>query len=139
MAHMSEFWITTTDARRAGHWQRLFGSERLPVLHGRARWQWVDGREVPAYDLDLSRLHTGQRDRLAGYVARRMGRPYGLVKMEIDNALSWPVTAAGCELVTEEETAERTRPSLFMSILRHNRWRGNGLRVAKQHNHLVRT
>lgn len=100
-----DHYITTTDETRLARWRHLFGADRLPVLAPAARWQWIDGMETPAYDLDLAALLDGQRARLAGHVAQRTGRPYPIVKMEIDNSLSWPVPAAGCVVIVDEETA----------------------------------
>ena len=107
------YFVITPDRARADRWQKLFGADRLPVLAPVARWQLIDGQERPAYDLDLAALHQGQRDRLAGHVAKRTGRPYPLVKTEIDNSLSWPVVAAGCVVVIDEVTAADW-PSLFL-------------------------
>lgn len=109
---MSEIWITTTDPVRAAKWEHIFGSNRLPVLSAATRWDVVDGQERPCYDLAMGRLSTWQRDRLAGYAHRRTGRPYEAVRREIEAAISWPVTAAGCELVVVGETA--MQPSLLM-------------------------
>jgi hypothetical protein len=111
---MSAFWITTSDRQRAAKWERIFGSDRLPVLSTATRWDTVDGHERPCYDLALGALSTGQRDRLAAYAARRLARPYDTVRREIEAAISWPVSAAGCVVVIEEQATADTRPSPFL-------------------------
>ncbi|NJN53689.1 MAG: hypothetical protein HC804_02385 [Anaerolineae bacterium] len=107
------YWVTVSDSRRAVHWQRLFGTNRLPVLAAATRWDMVDGREVPCYDLALKRLSQPQRYRLACYAARRLRRPYVDVLAEINTATSWPIRAAGCVVEYEEEQAT-VRPSPFL-------------------------
>lgn len=114
MAHMSYF-VITTDPRRAARWEHILGTEKVPVLCRHARWQMVGGREVLAYDLALSRLSQGQRDRLACYAAKRVRRPYAELRAEIEAAVSWPVAARDCRVVEKSETVER--PSLFMPIV----------------------
>lgn len=56
--------------RRRAQWERVFGTDRLPVLDTRPRW--AEFRDGPAwvYDVAVGRLHQGQVDRLAAYVAR---------------------------------------------------------------------
>ncbi len=108
------FYITTSDPQRAARWERLFGTDRLPVLSAASRWDVVDGRERPCYDLDLSQLHPAQRQRLACYVARRTGRPYAEVRVEIDTAVSWPVRAAGCVVVEVDEATAVPSPLLLL-------------------------
>lgn len=124
MNHMNTF-ITTRDPRRRATWLRLFGSDRLPVLSGRARWQpgIVPGRDVLAYDLAVGRLSQGQRDRFAAYVARRTLRDYRDVKAEMDIAYAWPIRARGCSVVEVEDSETVERPSLFVPV-------GSGLALA---------
>lgn len=112
IARMS-YWIMTADPKRAARWERIFGTSRLPVLSAATRWDMVDGQERPCYDLALGQLDSCQRDRLAGYVHRRTGRPYVTVRAEIEAAISWPVTAAGCTVECDEATVE-VRPSPFL-------------------------
>lgn len=114
MSHMSNHWITTTDPARAAKWEHIFGTDRLPVLCAATRWDIIDGQERPCYDLAMGRLSTWQRERLAAYAARHTGRPYATVRAEIEAAISWPVTAVGCELVCDEQaTVERPSPFIL--------------------------
>lgn len=108
--------IETTIQKRQALWLKLFGLETLPVLSSCPRWQVIDGRETLAYDLDLSALGRNQRNRLSAHVAWSTGRPYSLVKLEVDNRFAWPIDATGCHVVNEQETA--IRPSLFMPVAR---------------------
>lgn len=114
MARMS-YWITTNDPNRARRWERIFGTDRLPVLSAATRWDVADGHERPCYDLALGQLSAWQRDRLAAYASQRTGRPYATVRAEIEAAISWPVTAAGCEIGQDQETVEK-RPSLLLPV-----------------------
>lgn len=109
MKRMSYF-ITCSNAQRLAIWQKLFGMDYLPVLAPRPRWQFVDGREIPAYDLALSQLSQWQRIRLATYTAKRQGRPYPEVLAELQATVSWPVKARDCVVVVE---ATELRPSPF--------------------------
>lgn len=112
---MSEFWITTNNPARAAKWERIFGTDQLPVLCAATRWDMVDGQERLCYDLAMGQLSTWQRDRLAAHAARRWSRPYDTVRAEIEAAISWPVTAAGCMVVCEETQATaEIRPSPFL-------------------------
>ncbi|MBX3056915.1 MAG: hypothetical protein KF770_10625 [Anaerolineae bacterium] len=122
------YWITTSDRARSQRWERIFGADRLPVLSAAARRDVVEGQERPCYDLALGQLSTWQRDRLAAYASRRTGRPYEMVRCEIEAAISWPVTAAGCQLVCEEDMATAERPSPFLLPAG---W-GRGVRIAKR-------
>lgn len=127
------YFITTSDARRAARraarWQRLFGTNRLPVLSAASRWDVVDGRDQLCYDLDLARLHWGQRDRMASYVARCLRRPYDTVRAEIEAAISWPVSAAGCVVETDEATESRPSPFFMPAMFAREHWRGLALAI----------
>lgn len=109
--------ITTTDARRARQWERVFGTAVLPVLHPRARFvTGEDSHNRPMYDLALSHLTTWQRERLAADIARRTQRPYADVIVEIQARPSYPITARDCHVVVLDSSPEETavyRPSLW--------------------------
>lgn len=62
--------VAVTQRKRA-EWERAFGSDWLPVLDVRPRWAEFRGGSVLVYDVAVERLHLGQRNRLAGFVARR--------------------------------------------------------------------
>lgn len=97
IAHMSYF-ITTRNGERRKHWQRIFETDRLPVLHREPRYQEVpDSSVLMAYDLDLSAFHSFARRRLAAHVARRSGRAYGDVLAQVITAVSWPIDANDCD------------------------------------------
>ena len=106
--------ITSKENIRAQTWLRLFGTSRLPVLHKRARWQQVNGRDTFAYDLYLAKLSQCQRDRFAAYVARKTMQRYVDVKRELDAAPAYPIPARGCTVEIEEaKTAVNQRPFLL--------------------------
>ncbi len=101
-----KYFITTTSQSREALWERLFGADRLPVVHDHPRWQQMPGRgSLLAYDLDLRALHPAARRRLAAYVYWRVRRRYVDVMMEVETAVSWPVDACDCTVVSDEETA----------------------------------
>ena len=117
--------VTTSDERRQSIWLALFGTDTLPVLHRRARWQDVNGRNVYAYDLDLGRLSQAQRNGFAGYIARRTRRNYVRdVKPEIDNKPAYPIPAANCQAIIDKdsETAVNVDLRPFLCVV------GKGLR-----------
>jgi len=68
---MSYWFAVAVSQRRVAEWERVFGTHRIAVLDPRPRQAWF--REGPrwVYDVAVGRLHQGQVDRLAAYVARR--------------------------------------------------------------------
>lgn len=52
-------------------WERVLGSERVPVLDVRPRWIEFRLRPAWGYDVAVGQLHHGQVNRLAAHVARR--------------------------------------------------------------------
>lgn len=117
----STAYITTTDRRRRALWQRLFGTDVLPVLHPYPRWQWLPGHEfeVLAYDLDVQALPDGALARLAAYVAERSGWPYSYAKAAVQGG--WAITATNCQLVSDlvaEKPVEdiESSPAYFLQI-----------------------
>lgn len=67
---MSYGFVVAASQQRRALWERLLGDERLPVVDVRPRW--VEFRDGPAWGFDLAvgRLHDGQVNRLAAYLAR---------------------------------------------------------------------
>lgn len=68
---MSYWFAVAVSQRRVTEWERVFGTHHIPVLDPQPRQAWF--REGPqwVYDVAVGRLHQGQVDRLAAYVARR--------------------------------------------------------------------
>lgn len=62
--------VVATSQRRRATWERVFGSDRVPVLDVCPRW--VEIRDGPAlgFDVAMGALHVGQLNRLAAYVGR---------------------------------------------------------------------
>lgn len=111
-------YITTTDPSRRATWQRLFGTDILPVRSPRPRWQCINpGHETLAYDLDTSRLVSGQLSRLAAYVAKRAGWSYGVALAEVGRG--WPIPANNCYVV--EPMADSEPSALLFRIGRFSR------------------
>ena len=107
--------ITTNNAHRALKWQRLFGSDRLPVKQEKPRHQWLplSVQMVLAYDLDAKRLHPMQRVRFADYISKRTGMTHSEAMTHVDG---WPLDADGCSVVTadlEPVLAVGQRPSFL--------------------------
>ena len=107
------FYIMTTDPQRRAKWQRLFGTDELPVKSAEPRWRverdaFGSESNVLGYDLDASRLHWMARIRFADYVSRRMGHTYQPSDMD-----GWLIKAAGCDLVNEAADSDRERPFCF--------------------------
>ena len=66
---MSYWFAVAVSERRRAQWERVFGTDRLPVLDTRPRWAEFRDGSTWVYDVELGRLHQGQVDRLAAYVA----------------------------------------------------------------------
>lgn len=101
------YYVTTADPQRRARWQRLFGVERLPVLHPRPRWQVGRGefreQEFLAYDLDCSRLHWMALSRAAG----RLG-------LDAADLRGLPIKAgADIEVETAVSDSWQKRPFVF--------------------------
>lgn len=91
------YYVTTSSPTRRARWQRLFGVDRLPVVHPRPRWQVGRGefRETGflAYDLDTARLHWMAQRRAADCLGLDVGELRGLpikagADIEIETAVS---------------------------------------------------
>lgn len=92
----SQAQITTSDQRRAALWERIFGTNVLPVVHGQPRWQVQQGRgfEVLGYDLDTTRLSQWQRARFASHLSRVEKRPYADTIAEINSGKPYMIKAS---------------------------------------------
>ncbi|MFO7537595.1 MAG: hypothetical protein R6X32_05995 [Chloroflexota bacterium] len=100
-------YIRTTDHSRAATWQRIFGTDRLPVRADQPRWICDRAGERLVYDLDMSQMPGPAVHCLAAHVARLARQPYMLVLSDIESRGFW-VDAADCWV--EEETAVDKRP-----------------------------
>lgn len=69
-------YVTEIIQRRRAVWERVIGTELIPVVDIRPRR--AEFRDGPAwvYDVALGQLHDGQVNRLAAYAARRNGVSY---------------------------------------------------------------
>lgn len=74
---MSYGFAVAVSQRRRDEWERVFGTDRLPVVDAHPRLVECRGGAVWVYDVAVGRLHRGQVDRLAAYVARRERVSYG--------------------------------------------------------------
>lgn len=126
--------LTTTDQPRRREWQRIFGTDQLPVLSDCPRVQAHAQGDILAYDLDLRALTGPQRYRFAAWLSRRYPRSYNDTLRRLMTSASWPIPAANCQIVAltlehDEETAagdsQGARPSLLSSFRRFLRrfWR----------------
>lgn len=94
---MGDYYITTEDKTRLGMWRKLFRSHRLPVMQDKPRWQFVPGKltEVPAYDLDVTRLTDKQRNKFGRYIAQVYEISLAEAKKRM---ICWPIEAKNCKL-----------------------------------------
>jgi len=107
--------VSTTSQRRSQEWERVFGTDILPVLDARPRLQSIRNRPVMAYDLNLAALHQGQLNRLAGHISRKTHTPYLVALEMVRTAVAWPVEATEDTYITE--AAEEVNPSLPLRVL----------------------
>lgn len=98
---MSYGFAVARSQRRRAEWERVFGTDRLPVLDVRPRL--AEFREGPAFvfDVALRRLHPGQVDRWAGFVARRLGVGYSDARAMVER-YGLTIRAEGIEIVTAD-------------------------------------
>lgn len=95
------------EEKRRLKWLNIFGTDTLPVLHTHPREvERVEGT-ILAYDLDVSKLHQGQLDRLSAYIARRDHRPYHEVREIV--AEGWTLPATGLMVTVGYKTAVSRR------------------------------
>lgn len=99
--------IQTSDETRRNIWLHVFGTDTLPVLAATPRWQAMQGRgfDVLAFDLALSKLSDAQRQRFAGYLSRKYRTDYQAVLVELETAVSWPISAIDVNVVEPAEQA----------------------------------
>lgn len=132
---MTMHWITTNDSHRTRQWDRIFGTNILPVLSPRARFiTGEDGHNRPIYDLALARLDDGQRHRLAADIARRTLRPYTDVLREIQTRGAYPIVAANCRVVVMEDPASSPQTAVSPdTAVSFGRWLRSLLRPRVKH------
>lgn len=87
--------------RRRAYWRRLAGTDELPVKYPRPRWQairpgWPD---TLAYDLDPSRLHPAQRERLAWGLTQIAGGGEKEWRARLDAGEGIPIRASQLDLL----------------------------------------
>lgn len=112
----SIYLIQTTDERRQTIWQHVFGTDALPVLAAKPRWQEQQGRGFPvlAFDLALSELSDAQRARFAGYLCRKYRKDYTATLNELETAVSWPIPA-GTDIIVLEPAEQVSSLALLLS------------------------
>ena len=117
--------ITTSNQRRAAVWEKIFGTDILPVLCHAPRWQVIQGQafEVRAYDLNIARLSDMQQARFASHLARVSGRPYTNVIQELSSGTTYPIKASA-----DIRVLEPAEQKSLLAILLSNRGRGVGKR-----------
>jgi len=108
--------IRTSDKRRQNVWLHVFGTDTLPVLASKPRWQAIQGKtfDMLAYDLAMGELTPAQRARFAGYLSRKYRMEYAAILAELETAVSWPIKSTFDVKVVEP--AEETSP--LASLLR---------------------
>ena len=99
--------VTTSDSQRRALWVRLFGTDRLPVVSGRPRWQVGRGEfretEFYAYDLAVAGLHWMAAQRAAD----KLG-------VSVDDLARLPIKA-GADITVETAVSDswQKRPFVF--------------------------
>lgn len=101
------FYVTTTDRRRRERWQAIFGTDQLPVLSAKPRWQVGRGEfretEFYAYDLAVAGLHWMAAQRAAD----KLG-------VSVDDLARLPIKA-GADITVETAVSDswQKRPFVF--------------------------
>lgn len=96
------FWIETKSPSRRREWERVFGTDRLPVTTARPiGLRFGRKPRVAAYVLDVAALHPMAVCRLAGRIARQQGIDYQTAVGMLEDG--WLIPAENCELATGEE------------------------------------
>ncbi len=116
---MSYWFAVAMSQRRRARWERVFGTDRLPILDARPRR--AEFRDGPAlvYDVALGRLHEGQLNRLAAYLARRNGMGYEEARLSVLRC-GLMIHARGVMVVTAD--AAEHRPFVFGGAGATPRW-----------------
>lgn len=114
----STYLIQTTDERRQAIWLHVFGTDTLPVLAAKPRFQEQQGRAFPvlAYDLALCELSDAQLARFAGHLHRKYRMDYTTTLNELQTAVSWPIPAGMDIVVLEPAEQTLTLASLLSGI-----------------------
>lgn len=105
---MSErlFYVTATTQRKRAEWERVFGTDQLPVTHAAPS---LSPAGCLAYTLDASRLHWMQVNRLVYWLARRDGLTPGHARGLVMAGL--PIPASEVSLVQELEQDVSPHPA----------------------------
>jgi len=98
-----KYFVRPTDEQRIEFWERLFGSDRLPVKRPTTR-PGNDGQ--PVYDLDIAAMLPAGVSRLAAHVRTKTGEDYLTVVGRIRQEGA-AVPAVGLELLRDDERQRR--------------------------------
>lgn len=101
LVRMSYGFVVALSQRRQAEWERVFGTDRLPVLDVRPRLAELHDGPAFVYDVALHRLHPGQVDRWVGYLARRMRVGYADARTMVERH-GLTIRAEGVEVVTAD-------------------------------------
>lgn len=101
-----QFYVRAISQRRRAEWDRIFGSEELPV---RSCQPAPTPAGCLAYRLDENRLHWMQRERLVHWLAKRYGMTGQDARWTMADGL--PIPSADAALVHEFEREQATSPA----------------------------
>ena len=91
---MNVRYITAVQQRRRARWERIFGTDELPVKPQPR----PHGRGGLAYDLDVDRLHWMARERLVHHISKRRRIDLDEARILVEEE-GVTIPAAGCEVI----------------------------------------
>lgn len=107
-----QFYVRAISQRRRAEWDRIFGTEELPV---RSCQPAPTPAGCLAYRLDENRLHWMQRERLISHLVRRERMTPTDARLAVADGL--PIPSADAALVREEQEFSRTPAFSFLERL----------------------
>lgn len=107
-----QFYVRAISQRRRAEWDRIFGSDELPV---RSCQPATTPAGCLAYRLDENRLHWMQRERLINHLVRRERMTPTDARLAV--AYGLPIPSADAALVHEEQESQTTPAFSFFERL----------------------
>ena len=109
-----QFYVRAISQRRRAEWDRIFGSDELPV---RSCQPAPTSAGCLAYRLDERRLHWMQRERLVNWLVKRYRMTYQDARWTVADGL--PISVADAALIHDERESQTAPAFLILEAFRH--------------------